>query len=91
MQLSEKLITALDHTGSGKVSELDFVVQMIITLGAEVCGEKLDFNAHVQPLIDRFAVLDEQKRGYLTKDDVIFMVSAGRARAAQESDKPGTW
>jgi hypothetical protein len=86
MQLSEELITALDRTGSGKVDELHFVVEMIIALGAEVCGEKLDFKSHVQPLIDRFAVLDEDDSGYLTKEDITFMLTSARAQAEQESD-----
>jgi hypothetical protein len=82
MQLSDELIDALDRQGDGQVTELDFVVEMIIALGAEVCGKKLDFNAHVQPLIDRFAVLDETKTGYLTKEDVSFMVKSAREQEA---------
>jgi hypothetical protein len=85
MQLSDELIDALDRTGDGHVTELDFVVEMIIALGAEVCGEKLDFKSHVQPLMNRFAVLDEHKRGYLTKEDVTFMLTSARAQAEEDS------
>ena len=84
-QLSEDLITALDADNTGDVNELEFVVGMIIALGAEVCGEKLDFKTHVQPLIDRFHNLDEDGSGSLTREDLTFVVQ--QAQKSQRSQK----
>jgi hypothetical protein len=74
-QLSEDLIEQLnlDRKTDG-VSQLEFVAGMIIMLGAEVCGEKLDFEKHVRPLMDRFDTLDEDNNKLLTEEDLGFMV-----------------
>ena len=37
----------------------------------QVCGEKLDYHAHVRPLIERFRALDEFNTGYLTHEVLI--------------------
>ena len=125
MQLSEGLFAALETSaaraeGRG-VNELEFVAGMIIMLGAEVCGEKLDFAQHVKPLIDRFRVLDDDCRyappthislrppphslaisdlrwlrvldgggsGYLTPEDIAFMVK--KANQAREQTVGLNW
>ena len=73
-QLSEDLITALDADNTDDVSELEFVVGMIIAIGAKVCGEKLDWKMHVQPLVDRLHNLNKDCSGRLTHEDLTFVV-----------------
>ena len=67
-QLSPDLITALDRKGTGEIDKLDFVVGMLIAIGATVCDEKLSFATHVEPLVRRFEALDADGSGSLTKE-----------------------
>ena len=80
MQLGYHLFAALETPaaraeGRG-INEAEFIVGMLITLGAQVCGQPLDFAAHIQPLIDRFHALDEDKSGQLTREDILFMAES---------------
>ena len=80
LQLGYQLFAALETPaaraeGRG-VNETEFIAGMLTTLGAQVCGEPLDFASHIQPLIDRFQTLDEDKSGLLTRDDVLFMAES---------------
>ena len=86
-QLSEDLITALDADNTDDVSELEFVVGMIIAIGAKVCGEKLDWKMHVQPLVDRLHNLNKDCSGRLTHEDLTFVVQqlAQRSQRSQKS------
>ena len=93
VQLSESLFSALETPqaraeGRG-INQLEFVVGMIITLGAEVHGEPLDYETHVGPLLDRFAALDSDESGYLTQDDLRFMVKRAKT-LKQPSVEPST-
>ena len=56
------------------MTELEFVCGMVISMGAKICGEPLDFDTHVRPLINRFRAIDEDGSGTLTRDDLLFMV-----------------
>ena len=92
-QLSEDLFDALETPaaqaeGRG-VNQVEFVTGLLITMGAEVCGEKIDFEAHIKPLIDRFEVLDSDSSGYLTPGDIAFMVKQC-AKQDQEMNPKGS-
>lgn len=71
-RMDEDLICSLDHDGSG-VDRLEFVVGMLIKLGAQMCGSPLDWS-DVQPFVQRFDAFDLDKSGRLTKDDLLQMV-----------------
>ena len=90
IQLSTDLIAALETDTARKeqrgVNELEFVLGMLIGLGAEICGEPLDFKKHVTPLLARFRHLDDDCSGYLTRDDIRFMVAEAAKQAGMESD-----
>ena len=65
------------------MNEVEFVVGLLITMGAEVFGEKLDFAAHIKPITDRFHTLDSDGSGFLTPEDIAFMVQhANQARGS---------
>lgn len=94
LQLSEQLIGTLETDAARRdgrgVSEVEFVAGMLITLGAEVCGEALEFQRHIKPLMDRFRALDEDRSGYLTRGDLTFMVGqAARQRQNAASHQEG--
>ena len=78
---------ALDLTENGQVNKLEFCVGMIIALGAEVCGEELEYETHVKPLLARFDRLDEGKSGYLEMDDLAFLVQSSRKNNMDEAAK----
>jgi hypothetical protein len=46
----------------------------------QVGGEKLDYDAHVKPLIERFRRIDWGHSGQLTHDDLLRMVEMSRQR-----------
>lgn len=78
-QLSLELIATLDHgygdtkKGHG-VNEMEFVLGMLGVMGTQVCGEDLDFERHVLPLVQRFRQLDVDGGGQLDHEDLVFMV-----------------
>ena len=78
---------ALDFTGNGQVNKMEFCMGMIIALGAEVCGEELEYETHVKPLMARFDRLDEDGDGYLEMDDLAFLVQSSRKENSYEADK----
>mmetsp|Transcript_116956 Transcript_116956/g.342511 ORF Transcript_116956/g.342511 Transcript_116956/m.342511 type:complete len:379 (-) Transcript_116956:48-1184(-) len=67
-QMDKELIQSLDKTGNG-VDKLEFVVGMLIELGAELCGEPLSWG-DVQPFLKQFASVDSDGSGILTKEDL---------------------
>lgn len=77
-QLSEDLIQKLDKDKSGEVSKVEFVVGMLIAMGAQLCGEHLKWDEHVVTLLERFEALDVDKNGTLDKQDLDFMVQEAR-------------
>ena len=84
-QLDEKIVDVLDKDGQG-VDQVHFVVGLLTTLGVQLCGEPLNFERDVQPLINRFQALDVKHSGVLTKDDLRFMVKeAQRTHVAAEA------
>ena len=52
MQLDEELIASLDKEGDG-VDKLEYVMGMLIALGANICGKRIDFEKDIQPLIEK--------------------------------------
>jgi len=70
--LNVELIKSLDKDGGG-VDKLEFVAQMLITLGAELCGTALQWS-DVEPFIAKFDALDVDKSGRLTATDLERMV-----------------
>merc|ERR1712137_547049 len=70
--LNVELIKSLDKDGGG-VDKLEFVAQMLITLGAELCGTALQWS-DVEPFIAKFDALDVDKSVRLTATDLERMV-----------------
>jgi len=73
-QLSEELIEQLDPMDQG-LDKATFVGRMLISMGAELCGQPIDFEDDVLPLLQKFEALDADSSGKLTRDDLSFMVS----------------
>jgi len=76
-QLSEELIEKLDPKGTG-LDKAHFVARMLMLMGAELCGQSLDFATDIAPLLRRFEVLDQDHSGVLTRDDLTFMVAEAK-------------
>ena len=74
IQLSGKLISALDTDGGG-VDKVTFVARMPISMGVQLYGQPLDYAHDVQPLLARFDALDADANGHLTHADIEFMVA----------------
>ena len=74
MQLDPRLIDKLDRTGKGSVDKLEFVIGLLIALGAQLCGEPLNFERDVLPLMARFDALDSDGSGDLSHDDLRWMI-----------------
>lgn len=72
--LDVDLIKSLDKDGGG-VDKLEFIAQMLITLGAELCGSPLQWS-DVEPFIHKFDALDVDGSGKLTATDLEKMVQA---------------
>ena len=92
VQLMPELIDALEtpeaKAESRGVNETEFVLGMLIAMGAEVLGEKLAYDVHVKPLITRFRCLDWDHSGELTRDDLAFMIEkANKAQSALNEDE----
>jgi hypothetical protein len=60
---------------------LEFVIGMLIAMDAEVCGQTIDWETDVAPLIARFTVLDRDHSGSLDRTDLAFMVDQARKKA----------
>mmetsp|Transcript_60712 Transcript_60712/g.188569 ORF Transcript_60712/g.188569 Transcript_60712/m.188569 type:complete len:398 (+) Transcript_60712:123-1316(+) len=85
-QLDKDLIQSLDTTGSG-VDKLEFVVGMLMELGAELCGQPLTWTA-VMPFVRQFEAADLDKSGRLGKEDLALMVERRRLElGAQQAEK----
>jgi hypothetical protein len=67
-EMEPEEITALDHDGNG-VSELEFVVGMLIHLGVEICGEPMTWN-DVRPFRLKFNQMDMTQTGKISKLDI---------------------
>ena len=76
-QLDVAQITSLDHDGQG-VDKLEFVVGMLIMLGAEIAGEAITWES-LSPFMVKFDALDVSKNGRIDKDDLQAMVERSRA------------
>lgn len=78
--------------GVGMVTEIDFLFGMLDILGVELCGQKLNFDTDVQPLIDKFEALDADNNGYLEKEDLEFMIRQHRKETGcddvEDENKP---
>lgn len=82
-QLDKELITSLDRYGNG-VDKLEFVVGMLIEVGAEFCGRPMSWE-DVDPFLTQFEHADRDGSGLLTKDDLEFMVERRRASVGEET------
>jgi len=83
-QLDPTLIDRLERTKGAGVDKVEYVVGMLVALGAELCGEKLNFAADIQPLISRFDALDADGSGRLETDDLLFMLEEGKKAQAKK-------
>jgi len=81
-QLDPDFITKLERTPGAGVSKVEFVVGILVSLGAELAGKELEFS-DVQPLIDRFEALDQDGSGCLTHDDLDFMAQQVQKQATK--------
>ena len=87
-ELIDALETPEAKAESRGVNETEFVLGMLIAMGAEVLGEKLAYDVHVKPLITRFRCLDWDHSGELTRDDLAFMIEkANKAQSALNEDE----
>ena len=77
-QLSEDLIENFDFRKDGLVSRVEFVVGMLATLGATLCGESLKWDSDVKPLLDRFDAMDVDGSGTLEVADLAWMFVQAR-------------
>eukprot|EP00929_Paragymnodinium_shiwhaense_P032917 TRINITY_DN18183_c0_g1_i2.p1 TRINITY_DN18183_c0_g1~~TRINITY_DN18183_c0_g1_i2.p1 ORF type:complete len:242 (-),score=35.70 TRINITY_DN18183_c0_g1_i2:83-808(-) len=68
-QLDTEMIASLDRNGLG-VDRLEFVVGMLINLGAELGGQPLEWK-DVEPFIARFDFMDKDGSGHLTQEDLV--------------------
>ena len=86
-QLDPDLITKLERTKDAGVDKVEYVVGMLIAFGTELCGDTLDFDTDVQPLINRFDGLDLGGSGRIDGDDLVFMLEeGGKALAKKEAE-----
>uniref|UniRef100_A0A7S1QCJ5 EF-hand domain-containing protein n=1 Tax=Alexandrium catenella TaxID=2925 RepID=A0A7S1QCJ5_ALECA len=76
-QLDKDMITSLDRFGNG-VDKVEFVVGMLIEVGAEFCGRPMCWE-DVEPFLTQFDHADRDGSGVLTKDDLECMVAKRRA------------
>ena len=76
-QLDSALITSLDRNGKG-VDKLEFVVGMLIMLGAEIAGEAITWEG-IRPFLVKFDALDVSKTGTIDKSDLQLMVDRSKA------------
>lgn len=76
-QLDVAQITSLDRDGQG-VDKLEFVVGMLIMLGAEIAGEAITWES-LSPFLVKFDALDVSKTGRIDKGDLQAMVERSRA------------
>ena len=58
VQLDPDLISKLERTEGAGVDKVEYVVGMLIALGAELCGAGLAWETDIQPLVSRFETLD---------------------------------
>ena len=77
-QLDENLVRELDRDGRGNVDKVEFVVGMLIAMGAQLCGQEINFERDVTPLIERFEALDADGSGQLSSDDLEFMIASSQ-------------
>lgn len=83
-QLDENLIMNLDRRKDGQVTKSEFVVGMLIQMGASIVGENITWEKEVQPLIERFEALDADGNGYLDRSDLEFMVKEAQKQASAD-------
>jgi len=83
-QLDPGLIKNLERVPGAGVSQTEFVVGMLVNLGAELCGDKLDFESDVLPLINRFNALDADGSGNLSKGDLDYMMEQSQKAAVKK-------
>lgn len=68
-RLDVNILSEMDADGSGGVDKIEFLVETLIHLGAELGGEPLDWK-NVQPILDQFAAFDVDNDGHLTHSDL---------------------
>ena len=69
----------MDKDGDG-VSEVEYVIGMLMLMGVRLCDDKLHWNTDVLPLIERFKLMDVANRGKLTRDELTFIVTEARSQ-----------
>lgn len=82
-QLDDGLIGKLDVDGGNTVDQMEFVVGMLSLMGAQLCGEPLDYKLHAAPLIRRFEALDADHSGSLDTHDLEFMLAQTKKAQAK--------
>ena len=68
-RLDPSLLSEMDHDGENGVDKVEFVVETLIHLGAELGGEPLNWG-HVEPILGQFAAFDVDDDGVLTYKDL---------------------
>ena len=76
-QLSEKMIENMDFSKDGQVDKAEYIVGMLITMGAQICGENITYEDHVKPHLDRFDKLNCTNGETLGIEDLEFMIEQG--------------
>mmetsp|Transcript_140543 Transcript_140543/g.437062 ORF Transcript_140543/g.437062 Transcript_140543/m.437062 type:complete len:412 (-) Transcript_140543:19-1254(-) len=74
--LDKDLMKSLDRFGNG-VDKLEYVIGMLIELGAELCGTPLKWD-DVEPFIAQFDAADVDRSGILTKEDLALIAERRR-------------
>ena len=75
----------------GGLNLFEFVVGNLVLQGAQVYGEPLSFEGHVQPLVNQFYEFDMDKSGSLTQADLVQMLAYSKAQeAATQREKGAT-
>ena len=69
--------------------KFEYVFGMLIEQGATVYGKPLNYEDHIQPLVNQFHEFDNNGSGSLDEDDLIDAIATKRAEAKRPSARLG--